>query len=217
MQLRIPTRWIVLLFILSLTSTWIACSKEQSFEKNRSQPVRGNGGDSTGNGGGGNGSGDSTSNNGGDTVTTGGDSTGVSDVDFMMQVTYFNRAQVDNGTLANDQGTAQSVRDFGGAMVTRFREALTDADKVAAQMTINLPTKTDASHQAVTDGLKGMSGKTFDVSYIDYQIRELQRTVDMFVAQINNGQDSRVKTYAEKYLPYLRDYLQTASTIRQTL
>ena len=82
MHKRIPTRWIALLFFLSLTTTWIACSKEQSFEKSNAQ-VADNGNDDDNNNGGGNE--DSTSDNDGDDDTTDtgdSDSTGVSDVDF---------------------------------------------------------------------------------------------------------------------------------------
>ena len=125
MHKRIPTQWIALLFFLSLTTTWIACSKEQSFEKSNAQVVE-NGNDDDNNNGGG--SEDSTSNNDDDDDTTDNtsDSSAVSDVDFMMQATIINLAQINNGTLANDQGTAQSVRDYGSATAIRFRQAQDD-------------------------------------------------------------------------------------------
>jgi putative membrane protein len=220
MMLKIPTRWIAVLSLLFAAFTWNACSKDHSFEKNN-RPIFGdhlpgddstdnNDGDSTGGGGGGNG--DTTGNGG-----NGGDTTTISDIEFMKKATIISRAQITNSALAQERGTAQATRDFAQAVFTRFSAAQQELDKLGVSLSVALPGTTDASHQAMTNSLKNLEGRTFDVTYIDYQLLELQTAIDLYRAEIADGKNSQVKAYAQKYLPYLVEFQQTASNIRQTL
>lgn len=218
MHQQIPTRWIAVLFLLAATVTWNACSKDYSFEKNNSSVINDllPGDDSTNN------DDDDSTGNGpvnGDTTDNGGndDTTTLSDVDFMKHATYINRAQVTNGKLAIERGSTAAVRDFGQALQTRFGAAQGDMDALAVTMSVTIPGQTDATHQTATNTFLDMEGRTFDIGFIDYQMLELQRAIDLYLDEINKGTDQRVKEYAKKYLPYLQGFLQTASTIRQSL
>lgn len=204
------------LFLFFAAFTWNACSKDNSFEKsNRSvdNPLVPR--DSTEN------PGDSSGEGEGEEppapAPPGDDTTTSIDFVFVEKATIINRAQINNATLAKDRGTAQSVRDFAVALNTRFTQAQGEIEVVGAQLQATVPGQTDAAHQAVTNSFKDMEGSAFDVSYIDYQILELQTAIDLYRALMAEGNDSRVKAYAQKYLPYLEQFLQTASTIRQTL
>lgn len=218
MYQKSPTRWIAVLFLLFSVITWNACSKDHSFEHNNGSVI---GGlfpeDSTGND-----PGDSTGTdpgNGGDTAANGGndDTTTVADVEFMKKATVINRAQITNAKLSKERGSLQAVRDFGTALDTRFLAAQGDLDNLAVTMSVSVPATTDAAHLAITNSLMDMEGKTFDIAFIDYQMAELQRAVDLYRGQIDSGRDAEVKKYAEKYLPYLQEFLITASNIRASL
>lgn len=218
MFLQLPTRWIAVLLLLSAFITFNACSKEYSFEHNNPSFIDGLlPEDSTNNN-------DDTTGNGpvnGDTTNTGGNNdtstTTVTDVEFLKKATIINRAQINNAKLAVERGNLQSVSDFGQAVMTRFTDAQGDIDDLGAILEVAIPPATDAAHQAVTTSFLDMEGRTFDAGYTDYQLSELQRAIDLYLAQINNGTDNRVKAYARKYLPYLQEFLQTASSIRQNL
>lgn len=207
------------LCLLFAVTTWNACSKDHSFEKNGNSVIddllpdddsTNNNDDSTDDGEDDNND-DSTVDNEDD------DSTALTDVSFMQKAAVINLAQLDNATLAADRGTAQSVRNFAEALLLRFRQAKADMDTLSINTRVAIPIEPDAAHQSVTDGLEDMEGRTFDVSYVDYQMQELQRAVDLYRAQIANGDDTRIKAYATKYLPYLEEFLLTASNIRQNL
>lgn len=224
MFLILPTRLMAFLFFLFAATTWISCSKEYSLEKNNGSVIgdiipdkdstdngNDNDDDTTGNGGGNNG-GEDTANPGGND-----DDPTLSDIDFITKATYINHSQVTNSTLAVDRGTIQAVRDYGQALQTRFKAAHSDMEILAAQLPAPVPDQTDLAHQNATDGFLDMEGKTFDIAYIDYQLSELQKAIDMYRSTINNTGDQRVKAYAQKYLPYLEQFLLTASSIRQSL
>ena len=216
---KLPTRWIAVLSLLFAAFAWNACSKETSFEKNNNSiwnqlpdddSTDNNDDDTTGDGGGG--GGDTTDNGGGD-----GNTTTVSDIEFMKKATIVNRAQITNSALAQERGNVQATRDFAQAVFTRFSAAQQELDKLGISLSVALPGTTDAAHQTMTNGLKNLEGRTFDVTYIDYQLLELQIAIDMYRAQIADGKNSQVTAYAQKYLPYLVEFQQIASNIRQTL
>lgn len=213
---KLPTRWIAVLSLFFAVMTWNACSKDYSLEPHKSSigdlfpdDSTDNPGDSTND----DEPGDSTGNGpiGDTTVTT------AADVEFLKKASIINHAAIANATLAKDRGTAQAVRDLGSAQETRFKAAQGDLEKAAAALSATVPDKTDATHQAATNGFLELDGKTFDVSYLDYQMSELQKAIDLYRAQIDNGRDATVKAYAEKYLPYLQEFLQTASIVRATM
>ena len=217
MFLQLPTRWIAVLFLVFAGLTWNACSKDYSLEKNNGSiidpfiPE-----DSTDNGG------DTTTDEPVDPPTQPpvngpGDTNTVVNADFVKKATYINRAQVTNANLAIDRGAVQAVRDFGAALKLRFSQAQDDIEVLGNQLHVSIPGQTDAAHQAVTNSFLDMEGRTFDIGYIDYQILELQNTIDLYRKQINESTEARLKAYAEKYLPYWEQFLQTASTIRQSL
>lgn len=218
MILQIPTRWIAVLSLLFTAFTWNACSKDHSFEKNNSSIIGdwnpnddstdNNDDDSTDDGGGGD-----TTDNGGN----GGDTTTISDIEFMKKATIVNRAQITNSALALERGNVQATRDFAQAIFTRFSAAQQELDKLGVSLNVALPGTTDAAHQTMTNSLVNLEGRTFDVSYIDYQLLELQTAVDFYRAQIADGKNQQVIAYAQKYLPYLVEFQQTASSIRQSL
>jgi putative membrane protein len=221
MILQIPTRWIAVLSLLFAAFTWNACSKDHSFEKNNS-PVFGdlfpnddstdnNDDDSTDDGGDDDGGGDTTDNGGNDNPTT------VTDIEFMKKATVINRAQITNSALAQERGNVQATRDFAQAVFTRFSAAQQELDKLGVSLNVALPGTTDAAHQSMTNSLKNLEGRTFDVTYIDYQLLELQTAIDLYRAQIADGKNQQVIAYAQKYLPYLVEFQQTASNIRQSL
>lgn len=217
MNLQLPTRLIAVLSLLFAVIAWNACSKDYSFEKNNTSIIddlipddstNNNDDDSTGDG---DDNDDDTAVNGDNDVTT------AFDIEFMKKATVINRAQITNSALVLERGNAQATRDFAQAIFTRFSAAQQELDKLGASLNVSLPGTTDAAHQSITNALVNLEGRTFDITYIDYQLKELQTAIDLYRAQITDGKNAQVKAYAEKYLPYLVEFQQTASNIRQTL
>lgn len=213
MQLQPCTRWIFLLLFLAAAAGWTACGKEYSHEKiNEVIPPPDD--DTTGPG-----NDDDTIGGGGPDTTggnNGGDPTAV-DFNFITSASYINHAEITHGQMAAAQGENQSVRDFGQALVTRFTEAQNELVAVGIAVQANVPSQTDADHLAITALFETLQGSDFDVAYVDYQLSELQRAIELYQQELNNGNSQAVKDYAEKYLPYLQEFLQTATDIRQNL
>jgi putative membrane protein len=213
MQLQPGTRWIFLLLFLATAVAWTACGKEYSHEKiNEVIPPPDDDTTNPGN--------DDDTIGGGGPDTTGGNNSGDPtsvDFNFIIAASYINHGEIIHGQMATTQGENQSVRDFGQALVTRFTEAQDELVAVGAAVQANVPSQTDSAHNGVTALFESLQGPNFDVAFVDYQLSELQRAIELYQQELNNGNSQPVKEYAEKYLPYLQEFLQTATDIRQNL
>jgi Domain of unknown function (DUF4142) len=65
----------------------------------------------------------------------------------------------------------------------------------------------DSDHRGMLDQLKAKSGKDFDQSYDQIQLKAHQDAVALFEAYAKGGDDAALKTWAAKTLPHLKQHL----------
>jgi putative membrane protein len=76
------------------------------------------------------------------------------------------------------------------------------------------PTALDSEHQEMLDGLKAKSGKDFDSSYDQIQVKAHQDAVALFDACAKGGDDPELKRRAAKTLPHLKEHLTMAEKLK---
>jgi putative membrane protein len=139
------------------------------------------------------------------------------DKDFAMNAAMANKAEIDLGDLASDNGEAEGVRMFGMDMVEDHQPALNELKSIANDYDVTLSETLDAEHQQLKQRLMGMSGYAFDTAYIHSQVKDHQKVIAMFESEIANGKEQRFKDYANKYLPHIRMHLVKADSISAAL
>lgn len=140
------------------------------------------------------------------------------DRNFMTQATYSNLAEIDAGQLAATKGNKDSVKMYGTMMVTEHTKANTSTDSLAkAKGVTGLPTSVDAEHAALKTRLSGYTGRQFDTAYINAQVNDHIKTINLFQTEISNGQNQDVKNFATKLLPNLQMHLTHAQTLQKGL
>jgi Domain of unknown function (DUF4142) len=90
-------------------------------------------------------------------------------------------------------------------------KSLVDGGRVKA----TLPRALDSEHQGMLDELKGKSGKDFDQSYDQTQVKAHQDAVVLFEAYSRAGDDAEPKRRAAKTLPNLKQHLTMAQKLKQ--
>jgi len=65
--------------------------------------------------------------------------------------------------------------------------------------------------------LSMLMGMAFDSTYINSQVMDHQAAIQLFQSEASNGNDSRLRDYAQKYLPKLQMHLQMADSVRMGL
>jgi putative membrane protein len=122
-------------------------------------------------------------------------------------------SEVDAGTLAQDKGNSQKVKDFGAMMVKDHSAANDKLKTLAASKGIDLPKSASIGQMASKAKLEVLSGDTFDKSYIRGQIKAHRETIALFKKEIATGQDADAKAFATATLPTVRMHLKDITAI----
>jgi putative membrane protein len=77
-----------------------------------------------------------------------------------------------------------------------------------------LPTALDSDHQQMLDELKGKTGKDFDQSYDQIQVKAHEDAVALFEAYAREGDNADLKKWAAATLPHLKQHLKMAQKLK---
>ena len=143
--------------------------------------------------------------------------TGASDTQFAKRAAQGGLAEVKLGQLAQQKGTADSVKKFGARMVEDHTKAGTELQGVATQEKITLPTDMSAKDKATYEMLSKLSGAAFDRAYAREAVRDHEQDVADFNKEANAGHNPAVKDFATQNLPTLQVHLKEAKEMRQNV
>jgi putative membrane protein len=121
--------------------------------------------------------------------------------------------EVEAGTMAQDKGSSQAVKDFGAMMVKDHGAANDKLKSIAASKDVSLPSSASVGQMATKAKLDVLSGDTFDKSYIKSQVRAHRQTIALFKKEIATGQDPDAKSFATDTLPTLRAHMKAIAKI----
>jgi putative membrane protein len=108
------------------------------------------------------------------------------------------------------QGFARQLNLDYSVAGMKFRQAVTDAK-------LKLPRDAlDAGHKALSDELAHTPpGKAFAKAYVEVQIKCLRTDLELFQAYARDGDDERMKFFAQEMVPLLRGHLEQAEKLRR--
>jgi putative membrane protein len=135
------------------------------------------------------------------------------DASFYKHAAEGGMFEVDAGTMAEDKGNTQAVKDFGAMMVKDHGAANDKLKSLAASKEVSLPSSESVGQMAIKAKLDVLSGDTFDKSYISSQVKAHKQTIALFKKEIATGQDPDAKSFASDTLPTLRGHLKAIDKI----
>lgn len=152
-----------------------------------------------------------------DTGAVGTAGTGA-DRDWIQDQLEDGQAEINLARLASERATNPQVKDFA-QMMLRDHQAAGDELKqaaTAANVQVNPPAEPDNDHKNLQEDLAKLSGPEFDRKYIDAMVDEHQEAVN----EIEKKADSdnvQIRQWATKTLPTVRQHLEQAKQLKQTL
>ncbi|MBD0255908.1 MAG: DUF4142 domain-containing protein [Cytophagales bacterium] len=72
-------------------------------------------------------------------------------------------------------------------------------------------------YQVTINRLKGLSGVAYDREYMSAQVKHHQEAIQLFEREAGNGDNTRLRQYAQQHLSVLRQHLSAANRIKQSL
>jgi putative membrane protein len=141
----------------------------------------------------------------------------TTDRTVIHQLAIGNAAEIELGKLAQQKAHNQQVKGFAQAMVRDHDAAgkrLADLAKAAG---LPLPSGFDDEHRALREHLGKLTGAAFDVAYIQAQVQDHQKTLQLLEHEIGSGQDQALRDFAANTLPKIHEHLQMAQNLALTV
>jgi len=154
----------------------------------------------------------------GGTVGTTGDIN--ADRGFLEEQLAMGTAEVELGRLAQERAQHADVKEFGAMMVRDHQMAADELRPIASKVTTGQPPAATADygdHKELMEDLSKLSGLEFDRKYIEEMINDHQEGVDDLQDKSENAANPDVKQWAAKRLPAMRQHLERARSIKETL
>ena len=140
-----------------------------------------------------------------------------SDEDFAKDAAQGGLAEVKFGQLAEEKGSAETVKSFGKRMVEDHSKANEQLRDVALHEKVKLPTELSKKNQKTFDRLSELSGDAFDRAYVRDMVRDHQNDIVAFKQETSSGQNQAIKNFALQTLPTLEEHLRMAQELEQGL
>jgi putative membrane protein len=165
------------------------------------------------------------------------------DRDFVQEQLALGEAEIELGRLAQQKATHPDVKEFGALMVREHQAAgqelrsivastgsaqaqpgAREADDHAAGAARDTANRAEGAaadvqneFRELEEKLGKLSGREFDRRYIDEMIDDHEDAVDDLEDKADNASHPEVKAWAAKTLPKVRQHLDQARTLKQTL
>ena len=151
------------------------------------------------------------------TVKTDSSAMVVADTTFAAKAAVGGMAEVALGKMAAGKGADSKVKDFGKMMVMDHGKANNELMGIAKAKNIMLPAGLDAEHQAKSDSLSKLSGKDFDMAYVNAMIEGHKKTLALMQSEASNGKDADLKAFAAKTAPVVQMHLTEIQKIHDSM
>jgi putative membrane protein len=151
------------------------------------------------------------------TVKTDSSATVLNDTAFAAKAAVGGMAEVALGKMAAAKGSDSKIKQFGNMMVMDHGKANAELMSIAKSKNIMLPTGLDAEHQAKSDSLSKLSGKDFDVAYVNAMIEGHKKTLALMQSEAATGKDADLKAFATKTAPVVQTHLAKIQQIHDSM
>ena len=135
--------------------------------------------------------------------------------EFARMAAQGGMAEVQMSRMAADRASDPEVRDFAQRMVDDHSRANDQLERIARERGWMLPQRPDAEHRAMMQRLRQRSGTAFDRAYMRAMVADHDATVMHFRRYARNGDDRRLRAWAQRTLPTLVEHRHMARQTRE--
>lgn len=132
------------------------------------------------------------------------------DTKFAVSAADGGMMEVELGKLAQQNGSAPEVKQFGQMMVDDHTAANNELKSLAQSKNITLPTTLSNDKQDKVNDLAKKTGHDFDVAYMDFMVDDHKEDIDEFKEEADKGNDADIKAWAAGKVATLESHLQMA-------
>ncbi|REA55451.1 DUF4142 domain-containing protein [Dyadobacter luteus] len=139
------------------------------------------------------------------------------DTEFAVAAADGGILEVKLGELAQTNGAAPSIKEFGKQMVKDHGKANEELIALAKQKNISLPMSLSDEKQKKVDDLASKKGKDFDKAYASFMVDDHQEDINDFQEAAKDGKDPEIKAWAAEKVPTLQHHLEMAKKMKDAV
>lgn len=136
---------------------------------------------------------------------------------FLVSAFKDGQAEIMLSELALQRASNEAVRAFAQRMIHDHTLVNQQLAPLAASKSVSLPTEVPMEHHAIHEELSQLTGKDFDKAYMDFNVIDHKKAVELFSDQSAQGLDPDIKVFAASILPALTVHLQLATDLNNGL
>jgi putative membrane protein len=136
---------------------------------------------------------------------------------FMTTAAISDRFEIQSSQIAMQQARSDEVKEFAESMVEDHSGTTEDLLEFAQDKGVRLPDQVDARHQQLLAQLQQAPAGSFDATYVQQQVQAHREAVQLFEQYAQSGDDEELKEWAEDTVPTLREHLQEAQQLAQSM
>jgi putative membrane protein len=137
--------------------------------------------------------------------------------EFVNKVAVSDMFEIQSSQLAlTEKQPDKDTKPFAQRMVKDHQKTTAELKKLvdSGRVQAKLPTALDSDHQQMLDELKGKTGKDFDQSYDQIQVKAHEDAVALFEAYAREGDNADLKKWAVATLPHLKQHLKMSQKLK---
>jgi putative membrane protein len=147
--------------------------------------------------------------------TTGRDKLSWGDRRFVNKAAEEGHAEHQLAQLAAQRATSSEVRTYAQKLVEEHAKVNAELKTIASEK--NVDVDIDDDQDRAYKRLNKKTGSEFDQEFVEHMIDEHERDIKMFEKAASDAKDPEVRAFASKHVGSLREHLQQAQSLRQTL
>lgn len=142
------------------------------------------------------------------------------DREFVQKATAAGKSEVRLGELGQLRGTHAMVREYGMMMVKDHQTANKELEELVMQKGYaDMPgiADTAADDDEAYQQLSKKKGAGFDKAFVQQMVKDHEKVIRLFTMQAENGKDEQLKNWAARKLPVLKEHLEHAKRLQETI
>jgi putative membrane protein len=134
---------------------------------------------------------------------------------FVTKAADNGQAEVQVAELAAQRATNPEVKSFAQKLVEDHTKVNTELMSLASQK--NVKVDLDDDKDRAYNRLNKKSGSEFDQEFVEHMIDQHEDDVKMFEKAASDAKDPQLRAFASKHVSHLREHLQEAQSLRQSV
>jgi len=136
---------------------------------------------------------------------------------FLAQALQDSLAEIEACELALQKTSNDDVKAFSQHMIDQHSQMGQEIEKLASKKNAILPKNVSSEQQSTYQELSKLSGKEFDRKFMQHNLEDHQKDIQVFQQQAAQVSDADIKAFAEQGVRLLGEHLKMAQEVERKL